>query len=132
MCEFSLLLTPPSKKIDNVRVAAGEDSLPDEISDLSKFPTFSFSPEIRACIQFFPSQNSDKDIRGHFRGYPYSRRAPPVTTAWFVLRLLVKNSAPDVDGQLSPVADKGFCVEQDMNCVAVLAATTIKIMVFCV
>jgi hypothetical protein len=96
------------------------------------FPYSRSHPKFVLVYSFYPRQNIGTYTRGHFRGYPNPRKAPPVTTAWFVLRLLVKNSAPDVEGKQSRGADKEFCVEQDMNCVVVLAATAVKIIVFCV
>ena len=106
MNEFFFLLTALSKNIDKAYVAAGEDSSPDESSESSKFTIFSVSSEIRACIRFFfPRQDNHADISVRFRGYPYERGAPSVTTSWLVLRLLIKKTAPDVEGK-QPFAGK--------------------------
>jgi hypothetical protein len=62
------------------------------------FPYSQSHSKFVPAYRFYPPQNIDTDIRGHFRGYPYPRRSSPITTAWLVLKLLIKKTAPDVEG----------------------------------
>jgi len=61
-----------------------------------------------SVYSFYPRQNIGTDSRGHFRGYSYPRRVQPVTTAWLVLLLLIKKTAPNVEGKKSRGADMEF------------------------
>lgn len=88
------------------------------------FPYSQSRSKFELAYSFYPGQNIVTDIRGHFRGYPYPRRAPPVTTSWLVLKLLIKKTLPDVEGRQSRWADKEFWVEQDMKSLEVLACVT--------
>jgi hypothetical protein len=88
------------------------------------FPYSQSHSKFVLAYSFYRRQNIGTDIRGHFRRYPYPRRAPPVTTAWFVPKLLIKQTAPDVECRQSRWADMEFWVEQYKKKAEVLACVT--------